>query len=58
MQYVTVPEMGHSMGYWAHHLRVLRATETFLADCLGGRAARFDPLEWAARLSGRLPLFD
>jgi dipeptidyl aminopeptidase/acylaminoacyl peptidase len=58
VQYVTVPEMGHSMGYWAHHLRVLRATETFLADCLGGRAARFDPLEWAARLSGRLPLFD
>lgn len=58
VEYVTVPEMGHSMGYWAHHLRVLRATETFLADCLGGRAARFDPLEWAARLSGRLPLFD
>jgi dipeptidyl aminopeptidase/acylaminoacyl peptidase len=58
VEYVTVPEMGHSMGYWAHHLRVLRATETFLADCLGGRAARFDLLEWAARLSGRLPLFD
>jgi dipeptidyl aminopeptidase/acylaminoacyl peptidase len=58
VEYVTIPEMGHSMGYWAHHLRVLRATETFLSDCLGGRAARFDPLEWAARLSGRLPLFD
>ncbi|MCC7082068.1 MAG: S9 family peptidase [Burkholderiales bacterium] len=58
VQYVAIPEMGHSLGYWAHHLRVLRAAETFLADCLGGRAARFDALEWAARLSGRLPLFD
>jgi dipeptidyl aminopeptidase/acylaminoacyl peptidase len=58
VQYLPIPEMGHAMGYWAHHLRVLRATETFLSDCLGGRAARFDALEWAARLSGRLPLFD
>ena len=54
---VLIPEMGHSTGYWAHHLLVLRETEAFLAECLGGRAARFDPLEWAARLSGRLPLF-
>src|SRR5690606_267603 len=42
----------------AHHLKVLRETEAFFADCLGGRAARFDLLEWAARLSGRLPLLD
>lgn len=56
VEYLELPEMGHSMGYWAHHLAVLRRMESFLAPCLGGRAARFDALEWAARLSGRLPL--
>ncbi len=54
--YVSIPDMGHSLGYWPHHLLVLRQSEEFLADCLGGRAARFDAFEWAARLSGRLPL--
>jgi dipeptidyl aminopeptidase/acylaminoacyl peptidase len=58
VEYLALPDMGHSLGYWAHHLRVLRATETFLAECLGGRAARFDPLEWVARMTGRLPLTD
>ena len=58
VRYVPIADMGHSLGYWAHQLKVLRETETFLADCLGGRAARFDLLEWIARLSGRLPLFD
>jgi dipeptidyl aminopeptidase/acylaminoacyl peptidase len=57
VQYVELPDMGHSTGYWAHHLAVLRHTERFLAQCLGGRAARFDALEWIARLSGRLPLW-
>jgi dipeptidyl aminopeptidase/acylaminoacyl peptidase len=57
VEYVELPEMGHSMGYWAHHLAALRRIETFLAPCLGGRSARFDALEWAARLSGRLPLW-
>jgi dipeptidyl aminopeptidase/acylaminoacyl peptidase len=56
VEYVAVADMGHSTGYWAHHLLVLRETERFLASCLGGRAARFDTMEWAARLSGRLPL--
>lgn len=56
VEYVELPEMGHSMGYWAHHLATLRRMETFLAPCLGGRSARFDALEWVARLSGRLPL--
>lgn len=56
VEYIEVEDMGHSTGYWAHHLLVLRATERFLAACLGGRAARFDTMEWAARLSGRLPL--
>lgn len=57
VRYVELPDMGHSLGYWAHHLAVLRHTEEFLSDCLGGRAARFDALEWVARLSGRLPLW-
>ena len=56
VKYLTFSDMGHSLSYWAHHLAVLRASEHFLADCLGGRAARLDPLEWVARLSGRLPL--
>lgn len=56
VEYLTLVDMGHSLGYWAHHLAVLRASERFFADCLGGRAARLDPLEWVARLSGRLPL--
>ena len=56
VEYVTFADLGHSLSYWAHHLGVLRKSEQFLADCLGGRAARFDPLEWIARLSGRLPL--
>jgi dipeptidyl aminopeptidase/acylaminoacyl peptidase len=58
VDYLTFADMGHSLSYWAHHLAVLRASEHFLADCLGGRAARLDPLEWVARLSGRLPLTD
>ena len=56
VEYVTFADMGHSLGYWAHHLGVLRRSEQFLADCLGGRTARFDLLEWVARFSGRLPL--
>jgi dipeptidyl aminopeptidase/acylaminoacyl peptidase len=56
VEYVSVKDMGHSLSYWAHHLLVLRRSEEFLAGCLGGRSARFDALEWAARLSGRLPL--
>ena len=56
VEYVSFADMGHSLGYWAHHLGALRKTERFLADCLGGRATRFDPLEWIARLSGRLPM--
>jgi len=56
-EFAMLEDMGHSMGYWAHHLFVLRRVEQFLADCLGGRSARFDRMEWAARLSGRLPLW-
>jgi dipeptidyl aminopeptidase/acylaminoacyl peptidase len=45
VEYVAVPEMGHGMGYWAHRLEILRHTETFLHDCMGGRAGRFDPFD-------------
>jgi dipeptidyl aminopeptidase/acylaminoacyl peptidase len=57
VEYLELPEMGHSLGYWAHHLVTLRRIEEFLAPCLGGRSARFDALEWIARLTGRLPLW-
>jgi dipeptidyl aminopeptidase/acylaminoacyl peptidase len=56
-EYRLLDDMGHSTGWWAHHLFVLRRTEEFLARCLGGRAARFDRMEWIARLTGRLPLW-
>ena len=48
VEYLQVPEMGHSMGYWAHRLAVLRKTETFLRGCIGGRASRFDPFDAVA----------
>jgi dipeptidyl aminopeptidase/acylaminoacyl peptidase len=50
VEYLPIPEMGHGMGYWAHRLAILRATETFLRGCLGGRASRveaFDAVAWA-----------
>ena len=43
VEYLAIPDMGHSMGWWAHRLTVLRKTEDFLQRCLGGRASRFDP---------------
>ena len=45
VEYLAIPDMGHSMGYWAHQLKVLRGTEDFLQRCLGGRASRFDPFD-------------
>jgi dipeptidyl aminopeptidase/acylaminoacyl peptidase len=56
VRYIELDDLGHSLGYWAHHLLVLRQAEKFFAECLGGRAARFDTMEWVARLTGRLPL--
>jgi dipeptidyl aminopeptidase/acylaminoacyl peptidase len=50
VQYLFIPEMGHSMGYWAHRLAVLRRVERFLRECIGGRASRleaFDLVAWA-----------
>ncbi|MFN0164399.1 MAG: prolyl oligopeptidase family serine peptidase [Burkholderiales bacterium] len=40
-----IAEMGHNPGYWAHHLTVLRETETHLRTCLGGRANRIEAFE-------------
>jgi dipeptidyl aminopeptidase/acylaminoacyl peptidase len=54
VQYLAVPEMGHGMGYWAHRLAVLRATETFLHGCIGGRASRLDPFDVIAWVWTRL----
>jgi dipeptidyl aminopeptidase/acylaminoacyl peptidase len=48
VQYLVVPKMGHGMGYWVHRLAVLRKTETFLRECIGGRASRFDPFDAVA----------
>lgn len=50
VEYLPVPGMSHSLGYWVHRRAVLRKTEDFLQRCLGGRARRFDPYEavvWA-----------
>jgi dipeptidyl aminopeptidase/acylaminoacyl peptidase len=47
---VRIAGMGHGMGWWAHQYQVLRASEKFLAPCLGGRASSLDwadPLVWA-----------
>ena len=54
VEYVAVPEMGHGMGYWAHRLKILRHTETFLHGCIGGRAERFDPFDALAWVWTRL----
>ena len=48
VDYLLIRDMGHSMGYWAHRLAILRKTETFLHACLGGRASRFDPFDAVA----------
>ena len=45
VEYLMIPDMGHDIGWWAHKLVVLRATEEFLHRCLGGRASRFDPFD-------------
>jgi dipeptidyl aminopeptidase/acylaminoacyl peptidase len=54
VEYLEISEMGHNMGYWAHRLRLLRATETFLRGCIGGRASRFDPFDAIAWVWTRL----
>jgi acetyl esterase/lipase len=48
VDYMRIPDMGHNLGWWAHRIAVLRRTEEFLRDCLGGRASRFDWFEAVA----------
>ena len=55
VRFVDIADMGHNPSWWAHQHQVLRETEVFLQQCLGGRATRlswFDPLVWIwSRLS-------
>jgi dipeptidyl aminopeptidase/acylaminoacyl peptidase len=48
VEYLRIPDMGHSLGWWAHRIAVLAKTERFLRTCLGGRASRFDWFEGVA----------
>lgn len=41
---LTIPDMGHGQGWWAHQYLILRETEQFLAPCLGGPGRSY---EWA-----------
>jgi dipeptidyl aminopeptidase/acylaminoacyl peptidase len=50
VQYLRIEDMGHDVGWWVHKLEVMRRSEVFLHECLGGQASRFDPLDpvaWA-----------
>ena len=56
VQYLRIEDMGHGVGWWVHKLEVMRRSEVFLHDCLGGQASRFDPLDpvaWAWRRISR-----
>jgi dipeptidyl aminopeptidase/acylaminoacyl peptidase len=57
VEYMRVPDMGHSLGWWAHRIAVLRRTEHFLQACLGGRASRFDWFEAVAWAWTRISRF-
>jgi dipeptidyl aminopeptidase/acylaminoacyl peptidase len=57
VEYLRIPDMGHSLGWWAHRVAILRKTEDFLSTCLGGRASRldwFDGVAWAWTRISRL----
>ena len=54
VEYLSIPDMGHGLGWWAHQLAVLRSTEDFLHRCMGGRASRFDPLDPIAWLWAKI----
>lgn len=48
VQYLRIAGMGHGTWHWPHNLRIFRAAEDFLGDCLGGRNRGFDYFELAA----------
>ncbi|MGQ0652132.1 MAG: S9 family peptidase [Betaproteobacteria bacterium] len=54
VEYLRIEDMGHGTGWWVHRLQVLRASERFLAKCLGGRASRLDPWEPVGAVWARL----
>lgn len=42
VDYRVIPGEGHHIRHWKNRLDVYRATEDFLASCLGGRSSGFD----------------
>lgn len=42
VDYMVIRGEGHRIRHWKNRLKVYRATEDFLAGCLGGRSAGFD----------------
>lgn len=42
VDYILIKGEGHRIRHWKNHLEVFRATEDFLAKCLGGRSTGFD----------------
>ena len=42
VDYRVIPGEGHGIRHWKNRLDVYRATEDFLAECLGGRSSGFD----------------
>lgn len=45
VEYIEFPKAGHELARWPDRLRYYRATEDFLARCLGGRSNGFDYFE-------------
>lgn len=42
VDYLLIPDEGHRIRHWKNRLKLYRASEDFLAGCLGGRSAGFD----------------
>lgn len=42
VEYIVISGEGHRIRHWKNRLKIYRATEDFLAQCLGGRSTGFD----------------
>ena len=42
VDYMVIAGEGHRIRHWKNRLKLYRATEDFLAECLGGRSSGFD----------------
>ena len=42
VDYMLIRKEGHGFSHWKNRLKVYRATEDFLAKCIGGRSSGFD----------------